>query len=320
MATSTPAQNVPTVSDLRADVRKLLQNRDKEFNVLVVGRAGSCKSTLINSMNMALAERWSELAEFGMGDSNNTLRLDKIPMFTDDFMEKPVENYNAKVNFWDCAGIENVSDDAYGEFIGLTLDGKVADKTSVFATVNQGNRLTTVRELREKFDTAVEENRFHRLLLLCAADETASENLLTLINTTTSAHRNKGRNIPVFLVMSKADRIQDDQRQYKERKQTAERLLNLGGNQQRSKELTLYHVAREGEDGGCDVDAFGKFLQNEDIDRSLLILLISLLDRAYDRGLSYNENTEIEPEVEPEPAPEPSGLISGVARLFQLRS
>ncbi|CAH1240378.1 Hypp6000 [Branchiostoma lanceolatum] len=321
MATNTsPATNVPTISELRTKVRELLQNRETEFNVLVVGRPGSCKSTLINSMNMALAERWRELAEFGMGDSNNTLRLDKIPLFEDRFMEEKVEGYMAKVNFWDCAGIENVSDEAYGEFIGLTLDGKVPDKTTVFASVNKSDKqLMTVRELREEFDTVVEENRFHRLLLLCAADETVSENLLTLIKTTTSAHKNMGRNIPIFLAMSKADRIKDDQREYRKRKETAERLLNLGGNMQRSTELTLYHVAKEGEDGGCDVDVYGKFLQNEDIDKDLLILLINLLDPAFDRGLAYNENTDIEPEVEPEPSSEPTGLINKLATFWWKR-
>ncbi|XP_078696688.1 uncharacterized protein LOC144924902 [Branchiostoma floridae x Branchiostoma belcheri] len=290
------ARNIPTISELRVQVRQLLKEREEDLNVLVVGLPGSCKSTLINSMNMALAEQWHELAQFGKGDSNKTLWVKKILMFQDKFMNEKVENYEKKVYFWDCAGIENLSDEAYGEFIGLTLDGKVPDGTHLFDSVKKERQLVTVRDLRKKFATVNQENRFHRLLFLCPCDNAAPENLLKLVKDTTTPQGNKSRNLPVFLVMSKADKIPDGQRleemgEYKKRKSKAESALVLVGNKKRTTELKLYHAAVEGQDVGCDVDVFGNFLPDEEIDKGLLILLCNLLAPSYDQHLAYNENT-----------------------------
>ncbi|XP_019637202.1 PREDICTED: uncharacterized protein LOC109479656 [Branchiostoma belcheri] len=246
-----PEMNIPTVSELRVEVRQLLKKRSEDFNVLVVGRPGSCKSTLINSMNMALAGKWSELTSFGQGGVQNlTLRLDKVPMFEDQFMTEKVENYDKKLYFWDCAGMENTADEVYGEFIGLTLDGKVEDKTNVFDVLRKKGGLISIKDLQEKFPKVNEDNRFNRLLFVCACDEMAPENLLELVRETTASHHNKGRNIPVFLVLSKKDKAKDNQRKYNDTKKTAQSLLSLEGNEQRTTELTLYHAKIEGKDEG----------------------------------------------------------------------
>ncbi|XP_019637898.1 PREDICTED: uncharacterized protein LOC109480174 [Branchiostoma belcheri] len=298
-----PEMNILTLSDLRAKARSLLSGRSQDLNVLVVGEPGSCKSTLINSMNMALAEQWSELTSFGQGGaSNNTLRLDKVPMFEDQSMKEKVENYEKKVYFWDCAGMENNLDEVYGEFIGLTLDGKVPDKTNVFDVLKDKDGLISIRALRERFATVNEENRFHRLLFLCTCDNPAPENLLKLVKQTTASPHNKGRNIPVFLVLSKMDKIKTNESTYKATKDMAFNTLNLQGNKQRTTELSLYHAEIEGKDEGCPLDAFNMFLPNEDIDRKLLILLCNLLHPAFDRTVTHGDKVEIK-HVEPEKPP-----------------
>ncbi|KAI8517307.1 hypothetical protein Bbelb_058880 [Branchiostoma belcheri] len=164
------------VEKLRENVKERINNATAEMsNVLVIGLTGSGKSSLINSIEQAVVGKPANLARVGRGVGENvTLCIEGCAM-----VSTLQDNLRDKVKFWDFVGLPNRDDEAIRTLISLALDG-------------HGPKI-------------------QRVVVVCAADEEIPTNLLKATKkaaqpATTAADRN----IPLFLFISKVDKMVGD--------------------------------------------------------------------------------------------------------------
>ncbi|XP_078697300.1 uncharacterized protein LOC144925244 [Branchiostoma floridae x Branchiostoma belcheri] len=260
-------------------VRDNVREREGPLNVLVIGRTGAGKSTFINSMQMALGHRWHQVAISGRTAGNDcqiTRCLKRYELFLNMYMKDPVEGYRHTVRFWDCCGFTDHSDDKYVEFFRRVLEGYVPDGTQV-TTLFQND--TTVADLQRRFPTRDVNRRIHRIVLAVEADRELPTNLMEAVQRVAQTEE---RDIPIFLLMTKLDKIDEsNMEEYGRRKADAIDALNLVREDQRFCETYLYCNEK------CKRDSRNGFHSNKQIDEKLTTFCCNLTDPAYDAGLVY---------------------------------
>ncbi|XP_066297158.1 uncharacterized protein [Branchiostoma lanceolatum] len=269
---------------LMEEVRDLIENTESELNILMVGRVGGGKSTLVNSAHMAVAQKWNEFAVSGKGAAtNNTIYLTPIPMFERRYMKTPIDDYPETIKMWDFVGMENLEEESYITLIGLTLEGRVPEGTCVPELL----KLKT-QQLEKKFPTVDQKRRFHRVIMVCEADKDIPENLVKTV--ARSAKTYDGRQVPIFVLFSKMDRPVVPE-EYAIRRQEALKAFQLEGNLERLFETSLYSDFNE----NCSRQRDKRFNRNEEIDSALLTMWRVLLNPAYNVTLRWSGRSYEEP-------------------------
>ncbi|XP_078613558.1 uncharacterized protein LOC144883146 [Branchiostoma floridae x Branchiostoma japonicum] len=231
------------LQELETDVRKQLCqfSENEPFNVLVLGRPESGKSSFINSMHMAVAHRWYEVARYGDGSRMRAVSTDLVryEMFRDELMEQPIEGYNHGVFFWDTAGLENCHTEITVTMLGLIMEGRIPPHTIIHEYTDvRKSRSLTVSSLERRFphSGAMEEWKCHRVVFVCAADEEPSMNLMEAVTDAACKDEADARSLPIFLVMSKCDKVdRDGDAMYKSRRDNAALSLMVYRNNVRCK-------------------------------------------------------------------------------------
>ncbi|CAH1240386.1 Hypp6005 [Branchiostoma lanceolatum] len=262
------------------EVRGLIRDREEPFNILVVGHVGVGKSTLINSAHVAVAKKWTELAWCGGGGagSNNTTFFMPYTMFKPATMTVPIDGYHETIKMWDFAGMENLAEETYIELIGLALEGRVPEKTSLMPLLKDTSLSPSA--LARRFDEIVQKQRFHRVIMVCDANRDLPENLVQTVKRATKTQ--DGRQIPIFVVFSMMDRVDDaNSPQYIQRREEALKAFQLKGNLERFFETGLYSDCNP----SCSRAPDKRFNRNDEIDNILLTMWRVLLNPAYDRSL-----------------------------------
>ncbi|XP_078616935.1 uncharacterized protein LOC144885111 [Branchiostoma floridae x Branchiostoma japonicum] len=258
------------VSSLRDEVKERLTDMpEKEFNVLLVGVPGSGKSSFINSMLMAVTGTWKEVAHYNDSVGGSVTKcLKRNVMFDDNCKEvrepHPIPGYKQNVIFWDCGGFPNANEETYSTIVSLALDGRMPTGTKVVNCMDQ-----SPQQLRRKFPKKVGTNTFDRIVFLHSADSDVPYLLVKAIK----SGAKEGHVVPIVVVVTKVDKCpkQDLQKRVDEAKDATE----LKGNRVRFKTTSLYCE----ELTACpDPNDYRVMMPNEDIDRNLLNIWMSLTD------------------------------------------
>ncbi|XP_019637468.1 PREDICTED: uncharacterized protein LOC109479871 [Branchiostoma belcheri] len=190
------------VEKLRENVKDRINNATAEMsNVLVIGLTGSGKSSLINSIEQSVVGKPANLARVGRGVGENvTLCIEGCDMFS-----TLGDNLRDKVKFWDFVGLPNRDDEAIRTLISLALDGRIPENQPL---TNPEYFEMCKEELEDEFPVIPDGPKIQRVVVVCAADEEIPTNLLKATKkaaqpATTAADRN----IPLFLFISKVDKM-----------------------------------------------------------------------------------------------------------------
>lgn len=118
-----PQRRTPKPTDVnertRTVIRNCLSHLNTNLNVLVIGGSGSGKSSLINSMNMALDQKWRDCAKYYPGRNHV---IDECVLFHN-------RGQGGKVVFWDTRGFEGIHEDEHAVLIlRYVLEGRIPPK------------------------------------------------------------------------------------------------------------------------------------------------------------------------------------------------
>ncbi|XP_078615830.1 uncharacterized protein LOC144884402 [Branchiostoma floridae x Branchiostoma japonicum] len=263
------AAKVSNLSLLDKVKKRLSHMPEKDFNVLVVGMPGAGKSSFINSTIMAVTGTWHEVAHYSQSDRRVTKCLERIVMFDDNVKEvyepHPIPDYKQNVVFWDCAGFNDATEEAYSTIVSLALEGRIPPGTKVVECMNQ-----TPDQLRERFSEGDGNVTFDRIVFIWAANSPVPENLAEAIKT--AAHDR--HDVPVMVVVTKKDKCRKEALyDLQQRIEDAQKAFDLRGNQVRFKITSLYCE----ELTPCpDPNDYRVMLPNEEIDKNLLNIWMSI--------------------------------------------
>ncbi|XP_078616762.1 uncharacterized protein LOC144885033 [Branchiostoma floridae x Branchiostoma japonicum] len=193
------------VGNLRENVIDRIRNASADmFDVIVIGLAGSGKSSLINSMEQAVVGTQANLARVGRGAGGNvTLCLEGCEMF-----QTLENNLRNKVKFWDFVGLPNQNDETIRTLISLALDGRIPENQPL---INPEYFEMCKEELEDEFPAVPGGPKIQRVVVVCAADEEVPVNLLQATKIAAQpATTASDRNIPLFLFISKVDKMVGD--------------------------------------------------------------------------------------------------------------
>merc|ERR1712183_1179547 len=103
----------------RTVIRNCLSHLNTNLNVLVIGGSNAGKSSVINSMNMALDQKWRDCAKYYPGRNHV---IDECVMFHN-------RGSGGKVVFWDTRGFEGIHEDEHAILIlRYVLEGRIPPK------------------------------------------------------------------------------------------------------------------------------------------------------------------------------------------------
>ncbi|XP_078615724.1 uncharacterized protein LOC144884338 isoform X2 [Branchiostoma floridae x Branchiostoma japonicum] len=188
----------------------------------------------------------------------------------------PIPDYKQNVIFWDCAGFPNANDEAYSTIVSLTLDGCMPTGTNVVECMDQ-----TPKQLRSKFTQKVVPNTFDRIVFIYSADSDVPNNLVKAIK----SGAKEGHDVPIVLVVTKIDKCPEQDLQ--QRIEEAKGATDLKGNRVRFKKTSLYC---EELTSFPDPNDYRVMMPNEEIDRNLLNIWMSLTDRNIKAKPAENES------------------------------
>ncbi|KAI8517911.1 hypothetical protein Bbelb_039280 [Branchiostoma belcheri] len=265
---------------LLEEVRTLIKDREEPFNILILGCRGVGKSTLINSSHMAVAHTWNEFAFGGGGGINRTVHIIPYTMFKPEFMKRPIDGYRETIKMWDMPGMEDFEYETYIEVIGLLLEGRIPENTSLTPILLLSDRSLTRAALDRRFPKTVEEQRIHRVIMVCDANRDVPENLIQTVRR--AAKTPGGRRIPIVVVFSTMDTV-TDKPAYRKRRYEALNAFEINGKLDRFFETGLYTDRNSLCSRGLD----WSFNKNEEIDTTLLAMWRVLLNPAYDESIRY---------------------------------
>ncbi|XP_066296808.1 uncharacterized protein [Branchiostoma lanceolatum] len=254
------------VDNLRENVKDRIRNASADmFNIVVIGLAGSGKSSLINSVEQAVVGTPANLARVGRGAGGNvTLCIEGCKMFST--LEDKLRD---KVTFRDFVGLPNRNDETIRTLISLALDGRIPENQPL---INPEYFEMCKEELEDEFPATQDGPKIHRVVVVCAADEEIPVNLLKATKMAAQpATTASDRNIPLFLFVSKVDKMvgEANERDLSRRVQSARDTLDATNDF--FQKATLYHEqTNQVNDPGM--------ASNNETDESLLRLLVNMLN------------------------------------------
>jgi len=115
---------------LRKAVKSCLNGLTTNLNVLVIGGSQSGKSSLINSMNMAINQKWSDCAKYNPGRKHIIQECVLHTNKTDKQSQKQNhQTKSTKVSFWDTRGFDGIYDNDHTALIlRYVLEGRIPPK------------------------------------------------------------------------------------------------------------------------------------------------------------------------------------------------
>jgi len=174
----------------RKTIHNCFSHLHTNLNVLVIGGNNAGKSSLINSMNMALKQQWYDAAKYQPGRCH---LLDECVLFND-------KKTSSKVVFWDARGFEDIHDDEHAALIlRYVLEGRIKNKCIPCV-------LLMPKELIKKRYHRVEEPQRRRIdVILYVSDVTAkpSERLMNLMQMALNTSKQSfiKRKFPIVLII-----------------------------------------------------------------------------------------------------------------------
>ncbi|CAH1240457.1 Hypp6033 [Branchiostoma lanceolatum] len=220
------------------------------FNIVVIGLAGSGKSSLINSVEQAVVGTPANLARVGRGAGGNvTLCIEGCKMFST--LEDKLRD---KVTFRDFVGLPNRNDETIRTLISLALDGRIPENQPL---INPEYFEMCKEELEDEFPATQDGPKIHRVVVVCAADEEIPVNLLKATKMAAQpATTASDRNIPLFLFVSKVDKMvgEANERDLSRRVQSARDTLDATNDF--FQKATLYHEQTNQVNDPASVDTF----------------------------------------------------------------
>jgi len=180
----------------RKTIHNCFSHLHTNLNVLVIGGNNAGKSSLINSMNMALRQQWYDCAKYQPGRCH---LVDECVLFND-------KKTASKVVFWDARGFEDIHEDEHASLIiRYILEGRIKPKCIPCV-------LLMPKELIKKRYHRVEEPQRRRIdVILYVSDITMkpSERLMNLMQMALNASKQSFiKQLPIISVCTKSDMLQ----------------------------------------------------------------------------------------------------------------
>jgi len=198
--TDAPSNRPFSREEVNEKSRKIIQNclshLDTNLNVLVLGAKDSGKSSLINSMNMALMQEWQDVAKMCPGRRHT---MDDCVMF------KQENRRTGRVVFRDARGFDELYDDEQLAIIlRYILEGRIPSRALTYVL------LMSAQSIKHYFHRVEEPHRSRIDLVLFVSDPTTPPctRLLKLLQQAICRSKQTFiKDIPVVSVVTKMDKL-----------------------------------------------------------------------------------------------------------------
>lgn len=196
-----PASTTDLNERSRKSIKKCFGNLTSNLNVLVIGPKESGKSSLINSMYMALAQEWKDRAKYFPG-KNHT--IDQCVMFR----TRGSRNASrSKVVFWDTRGFEDIHSDEHAALIlRYVMEGRIPSQCIPCVLLMEKELI------KKRYQKTASPERRIDLVLNVAALSQEPHRLMSLVQQAiTSSKMSSVNRIPVLSVATKSDTLTEEQ-------------------------------------------------------------------------------------------------------------
>lgn len=188
---------------LRKAVKNCLNGLTTNLNVLVIGGSQSGKTSLINSMNMALNQKWSDCAKYNPGRKHiiqecvlHTNKPDKQSQ------KQNHKTKSSKVSFWDTRGFDGIYDNEHTSLIlRYVLEGRIPPKCIPCVL------LMSKEMIKKRYrGQSCPHRRIDLVLFVSDATAPPHTRLINmLIDSMQSSKIQVIKNVPIISVVTKAD-------------------------------------------------------------------------------------------------------------------
>ncbi|XP_039250328.2 uncharacterized protein LOC120328018 [Styela clava] len=196
-----PAPKRPSLQDIKARTRRMIFNMfnkhlNTNLNVLVIGQRGAGKTSLINSMSMALTQKWSDKAKYCPGRNHV---IDECVLHKNES--------GGKVVFADTRGFEDIHETDHAVLIlRYVFEGRIPAKCIPCVL------LMNKELIKKRYHKSYEPHRkIDCVLFVSAVDEQPATRLMSIVQQAISTSKHSSVNkIPIVSVTTKSDVLSEE--------------------------------------------------------------------------------------------------------------
>ncbi|XP_011438163.2 uncharacterized protein [Magallana gigas] len=206
-------------NELKANLNEI----KKPKNVLLLGEYGTGKSSFINTVITALTGRYRYYADIGSGNLHCTTRLHKI--FREEYWNPEKEEDRALnlPNFIDIIGLDvQLSnpfevDTVNSQIMNLILNGKLSEDTDLLDLGMKLKEGKKIKEIPEDESLVID-----IIVIVVSLEDDKIQH--TLLDEIYKESNKRTRQFPVFAVLTKSDKCNDQKKLEKKKKDIAEEI------------------------------------------------------------------------------------------------
>ncbi|XP_052706063.1 uncharacterized protein LOC128181630 [Crassostrea angulata] len=206
-------------NELKANLKEI----KKPKNVLLLGEYGTGKSSFINTVITALTGKYRYYADIGSGNLHSTTRLHKISCKEYWNPENEEDRALNLPNFIDIIGLDVQLSNPYerdtvnSQIMNLILNGKLSEDTDL---LDLGMKLKEGKKIVEKSED--ESLVIDIIVIVVSLEDDKIPH--TLLDEIYAESKKRSRQFPVFAVLTKSDKCNDQEKLEKKKKYIAEEI------------------------------------------------------------------------------------------------